>query len=448
VIGSRAAVDRRAARTPRPRAIVGTLGGVTIVAYGVGYYAYGVLLDPIRTSTHWSQAALSLVFSGVLVLGGLGSLAAGRLVDRAGCRPAFVVAAGIGPAGLAGASTVTSLPAFAATYMVGCAAIAAAGFYHVTQPAAMRAAPHAPDTAVVWLTILGAFASPIFLPLTNSLISAVGWRDTLRIQATIVLLVFAIAALAIGRPPEPTVTPARASGRAHAALREAWRDRIFRRWIAASVVSGAAVDIVLLNQVPAMIAAGLSAGTAASIAALRGLIQLAGRFPLSPIVRRLGTQRTIVASLIVAATGTLLLPTTGTIDTALLFSLLAGSSIGALSTLQGLHTHHVVGPRDLSLIMGAQQGVFAIGGAAGPALAGLLLQLTHSYTPTEILTTIGFLVAATVIASTTPPARRGDQRRLRRPSGRSRAPAAAGGRSRAPAAAPTPVHPVGRTARL
>jgi hypothetical protein len=42
-----------------PALAVNTLGVVTIVAYGVAYYSYGVLIDPIRTSTGWPTAALA-----------------------------------------------------------------------------------------------------------------------------------------------------------------------------------------------------------------------------------------------------------------------------------------------------------------------------------------------------------------------------------------------------
>jgi hypothetical protein len=51
---------------------------------------------------------------------------------------------------------------------------------------------------VVWLTILGAFANPIFLPLTAALVNTVGWRDTIRVLAAIAATVF-LATAASGR---------------------------------------------------------------------------------------------------------------------------------------------------------------------------------------------------------------------------------------------------------
>jgi MFS family permease len=365
----------------------------------VAYYSYGVLIDPIHTRTGWSPAALGATFSAVLVIGGVGGLAGGRLVDRLGTRPVFLIAAAIGSAGLAIASVPSGLLAFAVPYALGCGVISALGFYHITQPTAMRAAGDQRDRAVVWLTIIGAFASPIFLPLTAWLVHAFGWQGALRIHAALTLVIFTAAALASPRRSvtAPSATPRH--GRARDALAAAWHAPAFRRWIVASMIGGAAIDIILVNQVPAMIAAGLSTGAAATIGGLRGLAQLGGRIPLTPVMRCLGTRRTIVTSFLVGAGGTALLLFSGHVAVAILYSALAGTSIGAVYTLQGIYTHELVGEADLGLVMGAQQALFAIGGALGPAIAGILLQTAHSYTPILLLTTAGFLAAATTMAT-------------------------------------------------
>ena len=117
------------------------LGVVTNIAYGVAY-SYGVLVGPIHNGTGWSPAALDATFSVVLVLGGTGGVFGGRLVDRVGPRPAFLIAAGVGSAGLATASVPSSLPTFALPYALGCGVVSALGFYRITQPADDLAALH------------------------------------------------------------------------------------------------------------------------------------------------------------------------------------------------------------------------------------------------------------------------------------------------------------------
>jgi MFS family permease len=269
---------------------VAALGAVTIAAYGVAYYSYGVLIDPIHAQTGWSSAALGAIFSAVLVISGAGGLAGGRLVDRLGTRPAFLLAGTVGAGAVALASYQHDLELFAPSYAAGCGVIAALGFYHVTQPAAIRAAGAAPERAVVWLTIFGAFASPTFLPLTAVLVDGIGWRATIRVLAAIAAAIF-LPTAALGRSGAPAGPAAHPPVGVADALRDAWHTPGFPRWVLASLIGGAAVDVILVYQVPVMIAAGLPIGAAATIGGIRGFAQLGGRIPLAPLLQRLGTRR-------------------------------------------------------------------------------------------------------------------------------------------------------------
>jgi MFS family permease len=374
------------------------LGLVTIAAYGVAYYSYGVLIDPIRTQMGWSSPALGAIFSGVLIIGGAGGLAGGRLVDRLGTRPAFLLAGTVGAGAIALASYQHDLLAFALLYATGGGVIGALGFYHVTQPAAIRIAPGASERAVVWLTILGAFASPIFLPLTAVLVDDVGWRQTIRVLAAIAAVVF-LATAAAGRGGRGDGQPVVRQTTVPHALRDAWSAPGFRRWVLASLISGAAVDVILVYQVPVMIAAGLPIGVAATIGGIRGFAQLGGRVPLSPLLRHLGTRQTIVASFLAGGIGTMFLLASGHVAPAIVYSVLAGAAIGAMYTLQGIYTNELVGQDNLSLLMGAQQAVFAVGGAAGPVLAGALFAATDSYVAVVLLTAAGLLAAALIMST-------------------------------------------------
>jgi MFS family permease len=89
----------------------------------------------------------------------------------------------------------------------------------------------------------------------------------------------------------------------------------------------------------------------------------------------------------------------GQLPAAIAYSILAGASIGAMYTLQGIFTNELVGAENLSMIMGAQQAAFAVGGAAGPLLGGILFQAERSYTSVVLLTAVGFLTAATILAT-------------------------------------------------
>jgi len=106
-----------------------------------------------------------------------------------------------------------------------------------------------------------------------------------------------------------------------------------------------------------------------------------------------------VVSLAVGAVGVLLLLASGHVVPAIVYSILAGASIGAMYTLQGIYTNDLVGDANLSLLMGAQAAVFAVGGAAGPVVAGVLFAATNSYVPVVLLTAAGLLVAAAIMST-------------------------------------------------
>src|SRR5262249_21425710 len=186
---------------------VSMLGLLTIVAYGACYYAYGVLIGPIGAGTHWPDAALGAIFSAILVIAGAGGIVAGRVLDRRGQRPLFLLAAVAGTRAMVLASWPPALLPFAIAYAAGCGLVGALGFYNITQAVAARAAPAAPARAIIWLTLFGAFSSPVYLPLTAWLVQAAGWRATIRIEAGTVLAAFLAAAAVIRTPGDPGPRP-------------------------------------------------------------------------------------------------------------------------------------------------------------------------------------------------------------------------------------------------
>jgi MFS family permease len=387
-------VSRQKQKRP-PVLLVSALGVLTIVAYGTCYYAYGVLIQPIRADTHWPDAALGAIFSAILIITGVLGVLAGRVLDRRGPRPVFLLAAVAGTGALFAASAQSALLAFAIAYAGGCGLVGALGFYHITQTAAARAAPAAPTRAIIWLTIFGAFSSPIYLPLAAWLVQSAGWRDAIRIQAGTLLAAFVLAAALIKNPGGPR--PGQPADRAAGVLRDAWCSPRVRAWLLSALIGGAAVDALIVYQVSVTARAGLALGIAAAVAGFRGLAQLAGRVPLTGLVSRLGARNTLVLAYAVGAAAALLLFVSGMLVLALLFSLFAGASVGAVYTLQGVYAYELIDPRHLGMVLGIQQAVFAVGGAIGPVAAGALLGATGSYTPAIIIITAGFAGAAGVL---------------------------------------------------
>ena len=246
--------------TPKPQIPsirVGVLGLITITVYGSWFYAFGVLLDPIIEDTGWGEAALASAFGISSLIAGFGGLAGGWLLDRFGSRMVFGLGALLGGGSFLIAASAGSVAVFALSAAVGGGVFASLGFYHVTQTSAVRISPGLENRAIAVLTIWGAFASAVFIPLAAWLLSLIDWRATLRILTLSAALALALGALAVDtrdralgakRPP------------AFRKVGRALRDGRAKRFLVSQGLAGIGVATILVYQVPAMTAAGLALG--------------------------------------------------------------------------------------------------------------------------------------------------------------------------------------------
>lgn len=363
-----------AAPSSIPRWRIAVLGFITISVYGSWYYGFGVLLDPIIADTGWSEASLTAAFGASSMTAGLGSLFGGWFLDRHGSRLVFFTAAVLGVGSFAVATSTTSLIVFALASAVGGGAFGALGFYHITQTAAVRVSAEAATRAIAVLTIWGAFASAIYIPVTAWLVETFDWRTALRATTASAVALLVIGALTIDtRSVAETTRPL-----IWRELRLSLRSSVARQYVMAQGLVGMGVGTILVYQVPAMTAAGLGLGAASFWAAFRGFAQLGGRLPLMPIVTRLGTTGALRLSYGSIAVGAVLLAFAGSSLMAGAFALVAGFGIGASSPLQGMHARLVFGASSLGTAMGLLSLVFMVIGAIGPAAAGTIATATGS----------------------------------------------------------------------
>lgn len=349
------------------------LGLLTIASYGAWYYAFGVLLDPILDDTGWAESTLAATFSGGTILIGVGSIIGGRLLDAFGTTPLFLTAATIGGSGFVAASFATDVYVFAVGSVVGMALFGALGFYHVTMTAAIRVNADAPARAIAVLTIWGALSSAIYVPGTAWLVEVVAWRSTIRILAASTIVMFVIASLVIRVPPDPS--PADRVPLL-GVLAATVRDPVPRLFTLAIAMGGIAISTMLVYQVPAMSAAGLPLTTAASMAGIRGVAQLGGRLPLTPLVEMFGANGALLVAFGAITGGGLLLTQAGSVPVALVFAVVAGFGIGAFSPLHGIKATEIFDARTMGATLGIFAAVQMVAGAAGPALTGVLAHQT------------------------------------------------------------------------
>ena len=375
------------------------LGFLTVVAYGTWFYGFGVLFTNLSTFHGVSASTLGITFGVANLISGLGAVATGRRLDVFGPRAVLGV---VGPLGavIYGASSFATGTTFLATYALGGGLIGAAGFYSFTQPLAVRIAKTDAARAITRLTIWGAFSSPIMIPFTEILRANFGWQTAVRIPAVLTVISFLLAAAVCRVDIDIDIDIATNEMRPSliASLRGALGDVRLRLFAAAAFLSSVAVSTLLVFQVPTMTWAGVSAGTAAGLASLRGLMQLAGRIPLIAAINRFTAPRLIVIARVLLGISALFLLGSGNIALALIYIGLAGVTIGALSALDGVVAREIVQPQVFGTVMGGIGLIATLGGSLGPIFAGWLRDLFDTPAAPMLIVLVAACSAAIIFA--------------------------------------------------
>ena len=379
-----------------PRGRIAVLGLITIAVYGSWFYSFGVLLDPIIEDTGWSEPSVAAVFGASTLIAAFGSLAGGWLLDLIGSRAVFVLAALLGGGAFLVAADAGSATTFAVSGAIGGATFASLGFYHVTKTVAVRISTESTERAIAVLTIWGAFASAIFIPLTAWLVTLFDWRMALRVITLCAALALLVGAMTVDtRPRRDGHRP-----RFLVDLGEALRDGSVKSFLVSQGLAGLAVGTVLVYQVPAMTSAGLVIGAASFWAGFRGFAQLGGRLPLMWLVRRWGVGGSLRISYFAIAIGAFALAFAGNQVLAAIYAIAAGFGIGAVSPLVGMYSSASFGESSLGAAMGFVSLVFLITNAIGPVAAAWVADLTGSRS-IPVAASAAILVAAAVVVRPT-----------------------------------------------
>jgi MFS family permease len=374
------------------------LGLLTVGSYGFVIYSFSVLIGPIHDETGWSIGALAGSFTLSMLVGGVIAPASGWLLDRFGGRPVMLGSLAIGSAFLMLASAATSLPMFIIAWGIGGGAISAGLFYNVTMALTTRLFGDERVRAFAILTFIGGFAAVLYFPLAGLLSDLMSWRTAIRVLVVLMAVHALPAALTIsgGRAKAIAVKTSTRS-----AVVAVFRSRDVVQMIAMLTLAAMAFGAIQVHHVPAMRAGGVSLGTATAIASIRGFLSLPGRALIEPVVRRTGVAGAIGLVYLMMAVGILPLAIHGGLAWPLLFMLITGLAFGAISPLHGLYAAEVFGEARIGTMMGVQSLIVSLLSATGPALVGLSVDATDSYSVAMLLTA-GLFAGAMVLLLTRP----------------------------------------------
>jgi len=372
-------LDRRprgvapAATLPRWRtrawAIVGALSVSETVSWGVVYYAFAVFLVPMQHDLGATTTQLTGAFSLALLISGIAGIAVGRQLDARGPRALMTIGSAAATLLVVALSQVDGLLAF---YLVW-AALGLAMSLILYEPAFVVLAKWFPApgerrSAMTAMTLVAALASFIFLPLSQALIDAHGWRHALLVLAA-VLGVVTIPLHALVLRAAPVTGHALPAGQRNAETRLVLRSRGFRLLAAAFFLASTTGIATTVLAIPYLIERGYGAEFAAFAVGLIGASQIPGRLVFALPGQRLRGSLALVAVFAFIALGVVVLVLADSRATVIAGLVLLGMGNGMATLARATVIADRYGPAIFGAISGVAAGVTTAARAVGPVAA-------------------------------------------------------------------------------
>src|SRR5262249_37796615 len=158
--------------------LVWSLALAQLVSWGSIYYSFSLFVGDMEAELGWGRPALNGALSLGLMASGLAAYPVGAWIDRHGGRAVMTAGSLLGAALLLAWSQIHSLVGFYLLWL-GLGLALSATLYDPVFAVVTRRFPHSYRTRITALTLIGGFASTVFIPLTKLFIDTLGWRHAL-----------------------------------------------------------------------------------------------------------------------------------------------------------------------------------------------------------------------------------------------------------------------------
>lgn len=366
-------------------------------------YGFGTIFVPLRAEFGWSVAATALAFSLRQEASGIAAPFIGIINDRFGPQRTVALGVVIISGAMLGLSFIHSIWQFYAAML-----LISVGASSVGGPVGMAAVTTWFDRrrarALALMTIGGGLAGVMVVPIA-ALVTGLGWRDALRVEAAILLTAGLVPAFTTRfRPPEhpqpmdglpPMVTDGVVQPpmvRWGIPVRQAVRTRSFGLLTLglAGISFGTATVTVL--QIPYLESIGISPAAAASTVAFYALSSLIGRLGFGFLADRFNKRIMLATCTAMIASGLALLPLVHSVWQAFGALLLLGPGFGGTVPVRAAMIADNYGTRYFGTLNGIATFVRTIGSGLGPLAVGYIVDRSGLYGT-------GWLLAAGVVAA-------------------------------------------------
>lgn len=373
-------------RTPDGWPFLWGLAVAQIVSWGSIFYSFSLFVVPMETELGWSRAEINGALTLGLLTSGFVAYPVGAWIDRHGGRWLMTSGSVLATVLLAAWAFVESLILLYVIWL-GLGLALAATLYEPVFAVITRTFPENYRARITALTLIGGFASTVFIPLTQLFISLLGWRDALLALALCNLAICIPVHALLLRDEGARMTGAagssggaRASAAADHALRRALRHPVFWALVVCFITYYTAFAAMTFHIIPMLTERAVPTAMIVAAVAVVGPAQVAGRLLLfawreaftSIVAGRLATAMFPLAVILLIA-----FPT----SVAALFACVAcyGAANGIMTIVRGTAVPDLLWREGYGAINGALTLPTNIARALAPFAAALIWKATGDY---------------------------------------------------------------------
>lgn len=364
------------------------------VSYGVMFYAFSVFITPMEAELGWSRGEITGAFSLFMLLTGIIAFPVGYWLDRHGSR-LLMTAGSVGATCLVLLwSQVTSLPEFTAIMTLmgfcGAAVLYEPAFAVIATWFAARR-----GTAMAVVTFIAGFSSTIFIPLTDALLVAFGWRQAVFILGLLLgLITIPLHALVLrrrpadlGLAPDGERNPAQHQNSKAFSLRRVLRSGYFWVLTLAFAFSTLSISAVRVHFIPLLISVNIHPSSAALASGAIGVMQVLGRMIFAPVERRFSSKTMVIGVLLLLtlSLGILLLGSAPWLI--IVFVSLFGMAIGTHTLSRPLIVADTYGNAVYGRVSSSMVIFLTLASTAAPFAAGVMYDWFGTYSPMLLMVT-------------------------------------------------------------
>ncbi|MFC3105265.1 MFS transporter [Salinisphaera aquimarina] len=356
-----------------------------LVSWGSVYYSFSLLVVPMEQTMGWPRTTTNGALSLGLLISGLAAYPIGTWIDRGHGRTVMLAGSVLAAAMLALWSQAHSLWVLFVVW-AGLGVALAAVLYDPVFAIVTRAYPTTFRRKITLITLVGGFASTVFIPLTQGLTEVFGWRGCLLSLAAVNIVVCVPIHFWAIRPPAASSAHDQASQKAQARSATALALRTPTFWALAVCFTAYYTTLATLtfHLVPLLIERQVAIGWVLTIMGAIGPAQVAARGLWFALGRR---ARPAVIGL--AVTGAfpiaiVILLYAGTSSFSLLmFALIFGGANGMMTILRGTIVQDVMWTEGYGSISGLLSVPSNIAKGIAPISAAALWAVQQHYALVE-----------------------------------------------------------------